>query len=266
MRARPKKRKSLSKTVRFEVFKRDGFQCQYCGQKAPDVVLETDHIKPVSKGGENEIINLITSCRDCNAGKGARELHDRSVVEKQRHQLEELNERRLQLEMLLEWREELAKIEEQRLQAVVDAVIKRDSHYSLNETGLRKIRKWLKRYPLEEILDALDVSFNQYLEWDNDNISTVESWNKAFDFIPRIINVKRRSKDKPYLSELFYIRGILRNRLNYVNEHECMRLLEHAVRAGASIESLREFAKSCRSWTAFREEIQDFLDEYGEPE
>lgn len=34
------KRKSISKKLRFEVFKRDGFTCQYCGRMAPDVVLE----------------------------------------------------------------------------------------------------------------------------------------------------------------------------------------------------------------------------------
>ena len=41
------KRKNLSKSVRFEVFKRDSFKCQYCGKSAPDVVLEVDHIIPV---------------------------------------------------------------------------------------------------------------------------------------------------------------------------------------------------------------------------
>jgi 5-methylcytosine-specific restriction endonuclease McrA len=58
------KRKSMSKKLRFEVFKRDSFACQYCGNKAPDVVLEVDHINPVSKGGDNSILNLITSCFD----------------------------------------------------------------------------------------------------------------------------------------------------------------------------------------------------------
>ena len=29
------KRKSLTKKVRFEVFKRDSFKCQYCGSSAP---------------------------------------------------------------------------------------------------------------------------------------------------------------------------------------------------------------------------------------
>lgn len=33
------KRTSIGKKTRFEVFKRDSFTCQYCGQKAPDVIL-----------------------------------------------------------------------------------------------------------------------------------------------------------------------------------------------------------------------------------
>ncbi|MCK4795228.1 MAG: HNH endonuclease [Desulfobacteraceae bacterium] len=49
------KRKAISKKLRFEVFKRDSFTCQYCGRKSPDVLLEIDHIKPVSKEGKNDI-------------------------------------------------------------------------------------------------------------------------------------------------------------------------------------------------------------------
>ncbi len=63
------KRKSVSKRTRFEVFKRDRFTCQYCGRKPPEVVLWIDHVIPVSKGGDNSRVNLLTSCRDCNAGK-----------------------------------------------------------------------------------------------------------------------------------------------------------------------------------------------------
>ncbi len=55
---------------RFEILERDKFTCRYCGKKAPDVVLEVDHIIPVSKGGTNAKTNLITSCRKCNQGKG----------------------------------------------------------------------------------------------------------------------------------------------------------------------------------------------------
>lgn len=69
-------RKKLSKKTRFSVFKRDGFVCQYCGAHPPAVILEVDHIKPVARGGSNEIDNLITSCFDCNRGKSDGELSD----------------------------------------------------------------------------------------------------------------------------------------------------------------------------------------------
>lgn len=65
-------RKVISKKTRFEVFKRDAFICQYCGSHPPSVVLEPDHIDPVANGGANHIDNLVTSCFDCNRGKGAR--------------------------------------------------------------------------------------------------------------------------------------------------------------------------------------------------
>jgi len=74
------KRRGLTKTMRFEVFKRDHFTCQYCGAKAPDVVLECDHAHPVFHDGQNAMENLRTACRDCNAGKGARLLGDRSKI------------------------------------------------------------------------------------------------------------------------------------------------------------------------------------------
>jgi 5-methylcytosine-specific restriction endonuclease McrA len=60
---------AISKKIRFEVFKRDGFQCAYCGKTPPQVTLEVDHVDPKSKGGKDDINNLITACFDCNRGK-----------------------------------------------------------------------------------------------------------------------------------------------------------------------------------------------------
>lgn len=75
------KRKNIGKTLRFDIFKRDSFTCQYCGANPPNVVLEVDHIFPVSKGGSDEITNLITSCFDCNRGKRDNLLKDKSNPE-----------------------------------------------------------------------------------------------------------------------------------------------------------------------------------------
>lgn len=88
-------RKSLSPRTRFEVFKRDDYTCRYCGRKSPEVVLEIDHIVPVCEGGSNDVINLATSCWECNSGKAGVPLsevmtgedpHDRAILllEKQR--------------------------------------------------------------------------------------------------------------------------------------------------------------------------------------
>ena len=66
-------RQAISKKTRFDVFKRDGFKCAYCGATPSEsVVLEVDHIHPVADGGTNEINNLVTACWDCNRGKGPR--------------------------------------------------------------------------------------------------------------------------------------------------------------------------------------------------
>ena len=68
------KRKAISKKVRFEVFKRDSFTCQYCGAHPPQAVLHVDHIVPVAEGGGNEDTNLVTACDNCNLGKAANSL------------------------------------------------------------------------------------------------------------------------------------------------------------------------------------------------
>jgi hypothetical protein len=59
--------------IRFLVLLRDKFQCKYCG-RSPYVhgaVLHVDHVLPRDKGGKDEVENLITSCFDCNLGKGS---------------------------------------------------------------------------------------------------------------------------------------------------------------------------------------------------
>lgn len=63
-------RKPLSKKRRFAILRRDDFTCQYCGRSSPEVQLHVDHVIPVAVGGTNRRQNLVTSCQDCNLGKG----------------------------------------------------------------------------------------------------------------------------------------------------------------------------------------------------
>lgn len=77
-------RRSLGKKLRFEVFARDGFACRYCGRQSDGVQLVVDHIVPVCQGGTNDQSNLITSCADCNSGKGGKTISQSVVSEEHR--------------------------------------------------------------------------------------------------------------------------------------------------------------------------------------
>jgi hypothetical protein len=73
-RREPKRQKGKSQVTpktRYEVLVRDDHTCQSCGAKAPNTLLQVDHIFPRSLGGSNEMDNLQTLCIVCNIGKGA---------------------------------------------------------------------------------------------------------------------------------------------------------------------------------------------------
>lgn len=57
---------SIPPKVRLAVFDRDNCACIYCGSEED---LTIDHKIPQSRGGSDEIGNLATACRSCNASK-----------------------------------------------------------------------------------------------------------------------------------------------------------------------------------------------------
>jgi len=61
--------------LRWTILSRDMFQCQYCGRTPVNhgVALHVDHIVPRNSGGTDAQDNLVTSCEDCNWGKGTSE-------------------------------------------------------------------------------------------------------------------------------------------------------------------------------------------------
>jgi len=55
--------------TRFNVFLRDRFQCQYCGDTRD---LTFDHLIPRSRGGHTTWDNVVTACSSCNLRKGGK--------------------------------------------------------------------------------------------------------------------------------------------------------------------------------------------------
>jgi hypothetical protein len=253
-----RKRKTIPPKLRFEVFKRDSFTCQYCGKSAPDVVLHVDHIEPHAEGGLDDIMNLITSCFDCNIGKGKRRLTDDTVVSKSKAQADLLNERRQQIEMMMEWRKELLNQEQEQLAHVNEYWSSLVPGYSMNERGQNSVTKLIKKFGLESVLDAMETAAKQYLKYDDDGEITKESVEEAFSKIGGICSVEKRTEKEPYIKELYYIRGILRNRM-YVNENHVMTLLRSAVKAGIDTDKIKEISITERNWTSFCNEIEHLI-------
>lgn len=253
-------RKNISKRVRFEVFKRDGFACQYCGATSPDVILHVDHINPVAEGGDNDPMNLITSCEPCNLGKGAKTLDDKSAIAKQRAQLEELNERREQLEMMLDWRKGLSDLDDMKVDAFC-AEFNSETGCRLNEIGRSKVKRWLKSHSLKDLLEGLDGALSSYYKGGaEDGKQNQQLAEKAFGMVVRVINSRTRYADRPYMRDLFYIRAIIRNRI-HCNEPKAIALLERAYLAGVHLDDLKKLAQIAKSWTYWQNNMALWIEE-----
>ena len=152
------KREGIRNRTRFDVFKRDGFACQYCGRSPPEVLLEIDHIIPVREGGGNDAANLLTACFECNRGKAANSL---SVIPKSlSEQAAEMAERERQIAA---YRETIAN----RLERIEnDAWIVAETLFpgcSENARGIR--RDWLRgikhfneKLPIDFVLNAAELA------------------------------------------------------------------------------------------------------------
>jgi 5-methylcytosine-specific restriction endonuclease McrA len=66
------KRKEDVKFSRINIYMRDGWSCQYCGQKKSTKELTFDHVIPRDKGGPTTWENIVAACRPCNHWKANR--------------------------------------------------------------------------------------------------------------------------------------------------------------------------------------------------
>jgi hypothetical protein len=264
------KRKSISKRIRFEVLKRDKFTCQYCGKKAPDVILEVDHVEPKSKGGYDGILNFITSCYECNRGKGDIQLDDQSALQKQRKQMEEVQERREQIALMFKWQESLRNLDKDILTQVVECIDNKIGNYSLNENGKRTIEKLINKFNLGDILEAIELSSKKYLIYDSSNNPIKESVEDFINKIGGILNIRSRP---PIDQKLAYIKGICRNRFHFWDQKRGSLILKSYVNALIEygwteeeifedlVNELEPKTKEINSWSEWKSLVEGWTDD-----
>lgn len=149
-------RKAISKRVRFDIFKRDGFECQYCGAAPPGVLLHIDHITPVMDGGGNELDNLVTACADCNLGKGARSLL--AVPQSLKDKAAEVAEREAQLRGY----QEILDAKRDRLEWEIDRVAEVYERffpgYTISDVGRVSVKRFVDLLGVSPCEEAMEIA------------------------------------------------------------------------------------------------------------
>lgn len=264
-----KKRKNLSQKIRFEVFKRDRFTCQYCGRKAPEVVLQCDHIKPVSKGGTNDLLNLLTSCKDCNSGKSNIELDDNTILSKQHHQLELLQERREQIELVLQWTESLENFEEEKVKILIHYIEQRIKPYTLVNNSSNFIASLLRKFTIEELMNGIDIGTQKYLRYDTQGQALHYSVER---FISKIGGITATQRMSPTQQAIVKIKAIGKVHLVFYREYKMKQLLNDYVKkmdekGWTEEEILAELngpvlkmTKEIKGWGKWIEKIENWTD------
>lgn len=255
------KRQALSKKTRFEVFKRDSFTCQYCGRKAPAVILEVDHIHPVSKGGANDLLNYVTSCVDCNQGKSDRLLSDDAVLEKQRRQLAELQQRKEQIDMMYEWQRTLLDIAKDTGDKLHEFWRECVPGWSLNESAQQQLREYQRRFGPDEVLVAIQISVDYYLRYDEEGKPTKASVENAWSKVGGILVTRKREREDPDLPlrELYGLRARCRSKFSYWNEAQGWRLILDAAKSGATTDQISYVIDDESAWTYWRRHMEDLI-------
>lgn len=150
------KRKSISKKIRFEVFKRDNFTCQYCSSKPPQVPLEIDHIVPVCKKGTNHIDNLVTACFDCNRGKSGNELTSipSTLSEKAETKKIALAQYREYQKILLQHKKQMD-LDILMVEQIYNSVF---TEYIFTEKFKMSVKNFIKKLGVESVCNAMEIA------------------------------------------------------------------------------------------------------------
>lgn len=153
--------RSIGPRRRFEVFKRDDFTCRYCGRKTPDAVLEVDHVIPVAHGGDDDVTNLVTSCWECNRGKGSTLLDAVGPVPDMHDQTILLLEREMQVREYNAVKKARRERENAELNELYEYWDDLNGGKAPRYPRESVLRRWLRVISGEDIKDAMEIAIER---------------------------------------------------------------------------------------------------------
>lgn len=232
-------RKAISKKQRFEIFNRDGFTCRYCGRTVEDgIKLEIDHVISVAHGGDNDENNLVTSCWDCNHGKG------KHLLKKGKHSVEKVNElleqelktkQEIQEQLLAyyKFKRQLAKAKDPTEKAI-NKILSDELDFSIYEQPMKAFKKLFEKVGMNDFVKAIEIC----------KAKDFESADQRFKYLCGIMHNMVKQKNDPNYQDK-------RNVKNYFIYHKNRRGLGYYI--DWKIEPYIE--------AYGKEKIMDFIDE-----
>jgi hypothetical protein len=167
--------------------------------------------------------------------------------------LDDLQERREQIDMLVDWQKGLTNVDDHATERLSDFWSDLAPGWALNEKGRKELRSTIRKFGIDATMTAMRISSDQYVVLEGDPPkATQSSFEKAWNYVARIASVREREKTKPYLSKLLWIRGIARSNCPYYfPDRDGLKMIEDAYLSGISLDDLERCAKACRNWTTW---------------
>ena len=206
-------------------------------------------------------MNYVTAWVACNLGKGAIPLDDHSAVLKQRAQMEDAAARREQVEMMAQWQRELATLDAVGIDVAANLWGSLVPGSALTPVGRDIMARALRRLGPELVLDAIRTAIQTYAKRGADGDWDHPSLGDALNKVAGICVNRQKQEKLPELPQLYYVRGILRNRFpDRWDNAEIMRLLQRAVRAGISVDVLQDQARDASTYWRWKNDLAEIIE------
>lgn len=165
---------AISKRVRYEILRRDGHKCRYCGVVADESPLVVDHVTPTALGGTDDPSNLVASCRDCNSGKAASKPDESLVAEVSDDALKHARLIKQAYAVLVE---QVSNRDDYIIE--VEDAIRELTDYRLSTRGRQSVGRWFDiGVPVRLAVDAAQRAYTHHKRMD---------WERRFQYMCGIV-------------------------------------------------------------------------------
>jgi len=180
----------MKNSLRFKVFTRDLFTCQYCGRQPPKAILEVDHMVSKFDGGGDEMDNLTTSCFECNRGKSKDSVIKTSLEQKLKSEEKRMKAKITQLQVYLEFLKKKDVFVDQEIELYSNKWTELSGgECHLTKQGKKSLGKFIQKHGAAEVLEAMQIVNKKHFQ------NTEDMW-KYFCGILKNMRLQREDPEQ----------------------------------------------------------------------